>query len=34
MTDLIYIGVIVAFFLLALAYIAACDAPNKGGNKQ
>lgn len=34
MTDFIYIGIIVAFFLLALAYIAACEALGKGGSKQ
>ncbi len=33
MVDLIYIGVIVAFFLLALAYVAGCDALRKGGEK-
>jgi hypothetical protein len=31
MTDLIYIGVIIAFFLLALGYVALCDALRKGG---
>lgn len=34
MLDLIYLGVIVAFFALALAYIAACDALRKGERDQ
>lgn len=33
MLDLIYIGIIVAFFLIAIAYVAACDALRKGGRK-
>jgi hypothetical protein len=32
MTDLIYLAIIIGFFLLALAYIVACDALTKGGN--
>jgi hypothetical protein len=31
MSDLIYIGVIIAFFLLALGYVAVCDALGEGG---
>ena len=30
MLDLIFIGVIIAFFLIALVYIAACDRLRKG----
>ena len=30
MLDLIYVGVIIAFFLLALVYVKACDALRKG----
>ncbi len=33
MIDLIYIGVIVGFFLIAIGYIAVCDALRKGGDK-
>ena len=33
MLDLVYIGVIVAFFILALVYLAACDAMKKGEEK-
>jgi len=34
MLDLIFLVVIVAFFALALAYTAACDALRKGGPEQ
>jgi hypothetical protein len=34
MVDLIYLGVIIVFFLLALAYVAACDALAKGGREE
>lgn len=34
MTDLIYIGIIVVFFLLALAYLAGCEALGKGAEKE
>jgi hypothetical protein len=30
MLDLLYLAIIVAFFLLTLAYIAACDKLRKG----
>ena len=30
MSDVIYIAAIIAFFVLALAYIAACDRLRKG----
>lgn len=33
MLDIIYIAVIIAFFLLALAYIAGCDALSKRGKE-
>ena len=33
MLDLIYLAVIVVFFLLALAYVNACDALRKGGDE-
>lgn len=33
MLDLIYIGLMVAFFILAVIYIAACDAMKKGEEK-
>lgn len=33
MLDLIYLGVIIMFFLLALAYVTACDALRKGGDE-
>lgn len=33
MLDLIYIGIIIAFFLVALGYIAACEALNNGSGK-
>lgn len=31
MADLIYSGIIVVFFLVALAYVAGCEALGKGG---
>lgn len=34
MVDLIYIGIIVGFFLLAIAYIAACDSLRKGAKNE
>jgi hypothetical protein len=34
MVDLIFIATIVAFFLLALAYIAGCDALRKGAKSE
>jgi hypothetical protein len=34
MTDLIFLGTIVAFFLFALAYIKACDALRKGAKEE
>ena len=34
MLDLIYLAVIVAFFALALTYIAACNALRKGDREQ
>ncbi len=34
MADLIYIGIIIAFFLLALAYVAGCDSLKKGVNEE
>ncbi len=33
MQDLIYIGVIFAFFMIAIGYVKACDALNNGGRK-
>jgi hypothetical protein len=33
-TDLIYIGIIIAFFLSALAYIAGCDSLKKGAKEK
>jgi hypothetical protein len=33
MLDLIFIGLIVGFFLLALAYLAACGRLKKGTEK-
>lgn len=33
MTDLIFIGAIIAFFLIAIAYVAACDSLRKGAKK-
>jgi len=30
MTDLIFLGAIVGFFLLAVAYLAGCDGMRKG----
>ncbi len=33
MLDLIYIGVIVLFFLVALGYITVCEALKKEGEK-
>lgn len=34
MLDLLFLGVIVAFFLLALVYIAACDGLRKGDKSE
>lgn len=34
MLDLIYLALIVGFFLLAIAYVVACDALAKGGQDQ
>ncbi len=34
MVDLIYLTLIIGFFLLALAYVAACDALAKGGQDE
>jgi hypothetical protein len=34
MTDLIYLMIIIGFFLLALAYVVACDALAKGGREE
>jgi hypothetical protein len=34
MTDLIYLMIIVGFFLLALAYVSACEALRKGEREQ
>lgn len=34
MSDLIYIAVIVGFFLIALAYLAACGRLRNGAEKQ
>jgi hypothetical protein len=34
MEDLIYIGIIIGFFLLALAYIAGCDSLSKGAKEE
>ena len=31
MLDLIYIGAIIGFFLLALAYLKSCEALRNGG---
>ena len=33
MTDLIFIGAIIAFFLIAIGYMAACDSLRKGAKK-
>ncbi len=33
MTDLIFIGGIVGFFLIAIAYVAACGSLRKGAKK-
>ena len=33
MLDVIFIGAIVAFFAVALAYLAACNALRKGADK-
>lgn len=32
MVDLLFLAIIIAFFLLALAYIAACDALSREGD--
>lgn len=34
MLDLLYLALIIGFFLLALAYIAACDALKKGAEEK
>lgn len=34
MLDVIYLAVIVAFFVLAMVYIAACDALQKGDREK
>jgi hypothetical protein len=34
MSDLIYVAVIGGFFLLALSYLAGCDALNKGAKSE
>jgi len=34
MLDLVYLAVIVGFFLLALAYLSACNALQKGDKEQ
>lgn len=34
MLDLLFLAIIVAFFLLALAYIAACDKLRKGAKSE
>lgn len=34
MLDVIFIGVVIAFFSLSLAYLAACNALRKGAEKQ
>jgi predicted small secreted protein len=34
MLDAIFIGVIIAFFLLALAYLAACNSLREGATKE
>lgn len=34
MADLIFIAMIVAFFLLAIAYIAGCDRLRKGAKSE
>jgi hypothetical protein len=34
MVDLIYLALIVGFFLIALAYVAACDALREGGKDE
>jgi hypothetical protein len=33
MTDLIFIGVIVGFFLIAIGYVASCESLRKGAKK-
>ncbi len=33
MTDLIFIGVILGFFLIAIGYMAACESLRKGAKK-
>lgn len=33
MLDLLYLVVIIAFFILALAYVKACEALQKGGEE-
>lgn len=34
MSDLIFIGIIIGFFLLALAYIAGCENLRKGAKSE
>jgi hypothetical protein len=34
MVDVVFIGVIVGFFLLALAYLSACERLRKGGGQR
>lgn len=34
MSDLIFIIVIIGFFLLAIAYVAACESLRKGGKSE
>lgn len=34
MLDLIYLGLIVVFFLIALAYIAGCDRLKRKGGEE
>ncbi len=33
MTDLIFIGGVVGFFLIAIGYVAACESLRKGAKK-
>lgn len=33
MTDLIFIGVILGFFIIAIGYMAACESLRKGAKK-
>jgi hypothetical protein len=34
MLDLIFVGIIVVFFVLAVGYIAACDSLRKGAKEE